>query len=103
MPVRRKLSILLFLPLYRSPSGPARKENLTVAFLLSYFLPAGLTSPSPLEVRELGPDKASLLVCVFGRNLAAKTQERRSFMCVSSEDHAALSAALATALDFKQS
>lgn len=64
---------------------------------------AGLTSPSPLEVKELGPDKASLLVCVFGRNLAAKTQERRSFMCVSAEDHAGLSAALETALDFKQS
>jgi len=81
--------------------GP--KENLTLAFFLSNCFLAGLTSPSPLEVKELGPDKASLLVCVFGRNLAAKTQERRSFMCVSAEDHAGLSAALETALDFKQS
>ena len=37
---------------------------------------AGLASASPLEFRELGPDKAPLLVCVFGRNVAAKAQVR---------------------------
>jgi hypothetical protein len=67
------------------------------------MLLSGLTSPSPLEVRELGPARASLLVCMFGRNLAAKMQERRSFVCASMEDCANLSAALEKALEFKQS
>jgi hypothetical protein len=79
------------------------RNRMLMPLSLLLFPPSGLTSPSPLEARELGPEKASLLVCVFGRNLAAKTQERRSFMCVSTEDHAALSAALARALEFKQS
>ena len=96
--------MLQFRLLSRFSCNPAQDKTLTgLSILPSFpFRPSGLTSPSPLEARELGPDKASLLVCVFGRNLAAKTQERRSFMCVSTEDHAALSAALARALEFKQ-
>ena len=92
---------------------------------------AGLASASPLEVRELGPDRAQLLVCVFGRNVAAKTQvrgdvwmgvlvqgclgvidgfflkiykqEKRSFLTASAAERAALSVALERAVAFKQS
>jgi hypothetical protein len=61
----------------------------------------GITSPSPVELKELGREKAALLVCVFGRNLQ-KTQEKRSFLTSAPEQQRALSGALERASEHKQ-
>ena len=52
-------------------------------------------------MRELGADRAKLLVCVFGRNLA-KAQEKRSFLTSALEEQVTLSEALQRAFDYKQ-
>ena len=62
----------------------------------------GITSASPLEVKQMGAAKAALLVCVFGKNLL-KEQEKRSFLTSSPEQQSALADAIIGALDFKQS
>jgi hypothetical protein len=54
-------------------------------------------------MKELGAERAALLVCVFGKNVVAKTQEKRSFLMPSLDEQKALTDALLKAMDFKQS
>ena len=69
--------------------------------MISLLGHAGLTSASPLEIKELGIDIAKLLVVVFGKNIE-KQQEKISILLPDLRSKDLLESEIMSILDYKQ-